>query len=251
MKNIVIGIIQENREMSEALLRLRACKDAIDVNRLGLITLNKPPYITGLMYRECVRFTAAQCLLDGIAATEEGLCIRTLNPKKDLLWGNDEERFGTASDEWRQPPLRIRNALVAPGQTGPKVFADGYAREKEGISSFEQGNMFIAYRTNRDTDNDRKVITILGVQNVNPDDECWVQRVEFWRSNVQVGTELDLTLIKSRGVVFTQIPYMYRKGDNMNLKFFLKERYEGKHDNLVLVGIVGEMLGANFNGSRY
>lgn len=232
--------------MSEARMRLNARTDQLDVRRLGLIVLNKPPYISGMMYRQCVAFTGAQCLLDGIASTEEGLCIRNLNTRKDLLWGNDEERV-INSEEWRQPPLRKRT-IVENGRPIDKVFADGYTREKEGISGFESGNVFIAYRTNRDTDSDRKVIIVLGIQNVNPDDECWVQRAEFWRGSTKIGTELDLSLIKSRGIVYAQSPIMYRKGDNMNLKFFLKEGYEGKHDNLIVVGMVGEMIGANFCG---
>ena len=82
----------------EAMAKLRAGMDAVDFARVGLVSITKPMYISGETLNRLARVVVAQCFFDGIAATEEGLCLRNINPSEDLRWGHNEEPLYTY--EW-------------------------------------------------------------------------------------------------------------------------------------------------------
>ena len=217
------------------MLKLQAKKESIDPGRLGLVS-GTYTSITDLDIRALVdavtRFVAAQALIDQISNVEGGLVVRDILPDKDLLQGDES---AITSRDWRQPVTS--NFTTATGT---------------------QASAVSVYKTSRTSNNDRKVISILGLRNVGsgPTRDQAVLSTNsliFKRGDVKTIDIWHIQHLETQlnQAVFAITPLLFKRGDDLNILHVPNSRVAvsaSKFDQLQYVGKVCEALGANMTG---
>lgn len=235
---------------SEASLKLQATAKAVDLNRVGFISLHKQRYISNKLLSKLVETGVAQALLDNISNTSLGLLVRSLFPLHDFCHGPNESAI--TGWDWimpmpinkRWPQAQAWEFKYTHGKTSGGVL-------QSNVEVYTGDNWWLrqAYCTNRHCDNDRKIYCIIGFADVNfPEEECWVSHIRINRANIKTVDYLDLSHIKDRGVVFCQRPILAKRSDDMIFDFILKKDALGHSDKLAPVGFVVEGLGAIMTG---
>lgn len=135
---------------TEAMMKLHARKEAVDIGRIGLqagvyagltpldIRSLEDTVVRVTRVLVTTRYTVAQALLDNLAQSESSLIVRDILPDKDLL---DAAGAVIVSRDWRQPV------------SGNYANATGAPATKETL-----------YLTSRLSNNDRKVISFYGLR---------------------------------------------------------------------------------------
>lgn len=214
--------------MSEARAKLLAMKNAVKVERIGLIGGIYTGFTTvdvRALEDAVVRYGIAQALLDGLATTEEGLTVRDILPDLDF---RDHNGNAITKREWVQPVSGSYNTENT---------------EKE------------IYRTNINSNNQLKVLIIFGVREANngpgrTGTALNASAIVFKRSSVKT---IDIWQIESldtmiEGVAYARTPILYKKSDNARIDFYPKTSASGSSDNLILLGKTVEKLGDNVTG---
>jgi len=221
--------------MSEAMQKLQARKDAIDVLRVGLWS-GVYPMMSEIDIRaleeEVSRFVLAQALIDNISNTEGGLVCRDILVDKDLLDGSGA---AITSRDWRQPVSG--NYTTATGASASAVSV---------------------YKTSRTSDNDRKTLAIWAIKFVGtgPSREHAILATNsiIWkRSDVKT---IDIWPIQaletmSNALLCAKTPLLFKRGDDLNVLFVPNARMavsSSKFDQIQIHAKVAEALGANVTG---
>lgn len=216
----------QNQYASEARQRLTAIRDRVTLARLGGLEVTKPKYISASAIGIMAKWLVAQCIGDNLAPDESGLYVRDLIPYHDLLAGPDglSENYIRHEDEWITPD--------------PRRFRTGY-----------DDTEMTLYMTNRMCDNDRKVILIYGIHNLDDSTPIHLKRLDFMRGTVKriTLTKID-SLFDLDGFYFFQTPILYKKNDNLRILGTVGRESIGQTDKIKILGMVGEMLGQNYCG---
>ncbi len=211
---------------SEARQRLRAIRDRVTLARLGGLEVTKPKYISASAVGIMAKWLVAQCIGDNLAPDESGLYVRDLIPYHDLLAGPD----GLGSND-----IRHEDEWITPD---PRRFRTGY-----------DDTEMTLYMTNRNSDNDRKVILIYGIHNLDDSTPIHLRRLDFMRGTIKriTLTKID-SLFDLDGFYFFQTPILYKKNDNLRIVGTVGRESIGQTDKIKILGMTGDMLGANYCG---
>lgn len=241
------GILGLDYMDSEALLELQSKAELVDLNRVGLITVHKPKYMSIKLFSYIVELGVAQALLNVINTTEGGLLVRAIFPDIDLASGASE--ILCRSREWMQPhPTRDWDRHCAPTTT---IFSPGnnwlfkYNMRSGDIEEDPNGLRYRnTYTTNFQTHYNRKVIMLLGWVNGNfPNERCYVQGIQANRGHVKIIDISDMSPLEQKGVLFYQNPLLVKPADELRIEFLLKHDAIGHSDRLQPMGFVVEALG--------
>jgi hypothetical protein len=207
--------------LSEALIKLTSQADTIDLRKVGLVSVTKPKYISGRQMASYCRTAAAQAIIDNISNTQSDLVIRNAIPRLDFLDGYGADIHDKT---WIQPQNNVE---------------------------YDQSNHteYPIYLTNRNVDNDRKILFVYGILNMKPDKPVYATRLYFKTDGVRVHDIIDLTTLQHyNNIIFLQIPMLYRRSSNAAISVDLGPDARGHNDHLALLAIVAEHLGVHMNG---
>lgn len=238
---------------AEEELQLDAVAEQVNLNDLYMIRLNKPRYISKELYKYIAKRTVAQAILQVINTNASGLVLREIWPKYDLATGDGINTI--TSNEWRQPPshewisveelqehYRQLNQIRAITDLSPiprlRTWDDV---QREGLvcrSIYTNGFL---------THYNRKAMTILGFQNLHPEEEVNVTSIILKRGNVRLVGIDDMQSINNRGVIFFHKPWLVKAADEIRIDFEIKQEAldQHKHDQLQMLGMVCETAGAS------
>jgi len=217
------------------MIKLIARKDALDPNRLGLIS-GAYPAVTPVDVRaiadSVIRFTASQALIDNVNSTEGGIVVRDALPDKDLL---DGSATAIASRDWRQPVTG--NYTTATGAPASAV---------------------IVYQTGRNSDNDRKTMTVWAFRNVGsgPNREGAILTINSLiarRTDVRLIDILQVQQLETMPdqTLYLITPWLFRRSDNANFLVVPNARVpvsSSKFDQIEWKIKIAESLGSNVAG---
>ena len=222
--------------MSEARAKLQARKETVNLAAVGLqggIYSGFTTIDVRALEDAVVRYGVAQALLDGIATTEEGLAVRDILPDKDL---RDKNNVAITKREWRQP------------------WSGSYNSEETEVQ---------IYQTNKDTDNNQKIIVLYGVRlggiygpgRVGTEGSATLGNLAtssliFKRASVKTIDiwQIEQLLTTVEGVAFARTPLLFKKNDNARIDAFPKTGASGSSDSLIFLGKTIEALGNNVTG---
>lgn len=189
-------------------------RQRMSLRDIGLVsTPPQPNPITHEQMGEFIKIVAAQAVIDGISATPAGLTVRGLMVEQDFDWSQT-----AAPKSWRQGPF-------------PQ-------------SSVEHE----VYRTNAHCYSDRKVYLLYGFMNLMAMQDCPVNYVKIMRSPYRVTDQIDISHIHKTEVIPLKTPVIYKRNDDMVIRFGLDERAAGKETRIMMLGCVAESLGMTMMG---
>jgi hypothetical protein len=225
--------------MSEAMIKLQAKKESIDVGRVGLFSgiYTMMTDIDVRALEDAVsRYVIAEALIDNISNTEGGIVCREILVDQDLC---DPVGNAITSRDWRQPPLSFTTNYTT--NTGAKA------------------SQVQIYSTNTTISrNDRKVFGIYGLRLVGtgPAREHAILTTNSWiwkRSDVKT---IDIWPIQTLETIdgqaiYGKTPILFKRGDDMAIWVIPNARTAvstAKFDQLCIQAKVAEALGANVTG---
>lgn len=239
--------------MSDYQRHLHARSQTVDMSRLGMVSVNKPKWISPQRMKAYVQYAIAQALLDNIGQAEDGLCVRNIYPHHDLLDGNGDQ---LETDEWVQPASGYNAETRLHPQPGQHRL--GYATNDTTID---------LYSTNMRCNNHRKVYLLYGFKNmkyfsqpvregevistqaeIGGPAEVFLTSLSIMRGRVKLIDIPDLSQINEIGYIFLQTPILYKRNDDMVIRGTTKHNAQGNTDNLKLQCIIAEAIGANITG---
>jgi hypothetical protein len=238
---------------SEARLKLQAKAKSIRIDYLGLdaSTLTSEDKDTNTIINAVKRYSIASALLDGLASTEEGLVIRDISPREDLLtplrlmysiaarelstWSRIDNIAGTNGEDLSSTSSILRELVDPP--------SDGWRQPEFG--TWEQANKDVVLYAGQVGMN-YKVMTIYGIRNLS--NELNLSSVYYKRAQVKTisYSQLDMTRTGKDLVMIT--PILYKRGDWMVLRGRTSVDAVGHYDRLQLLGFVCEPIGQTVTG---
>ena len=236
---------------TEEELELDTQAQQVNLNDLYMIRLNKPRYISKELYKYIAKRTVAQALLQVINTNVHGLVLREIWPKYDLATGDYINRI-IASD-WRQPPSfewipieELRQQIDAP----PDALLSPLPRLRtwDDVEAREGLICSAIYTNGFNTNYNRKVMCIIGFQNLHPEEEINVTSIYLKYGDVRLIGIDDMQAINNRGVIFFHKPWLVKAADEIRIDMELKQDTvigQHKHDQLQVLGMVCETAGAS------
>jgi len=198
--------------------RLQATRDSIDIARIGMISTPPTPFNIPLrLVDSCIRYGAAQALLDSISATSEGLCVRGFLPEYD---------FGVHG--WRQT-YRERQQTIY--RTSEATHNDRKVMILYGARNLKPALMSFAER-----------MEIRGGMLLS------AQTLYVKRSNIKTIDVIDISGLQTGEAIWFRTPILFKRGDDMNIEFVVSDWGIGQTDMIQLLGLTIEALGATLCG---
>lgn len=236
----------------EAKLELLTKSSLVDLNRVGLISVHKPKYMSIKLFSYLIEIGIAQALLQVIGTTEGGLCARALMADHDFASGAGEQLC--TFREWMQPQPTRGWSNRFPHDTNiwseENRWMFKYNMESGDVVEEPNGLRYRnMYSTNFNTHYNRKVLVLLGWAHGNfPYERCYVNGIQISRGDVRVVDISDMSEIERKGILYYQNPVLVKAADELNIHFLLKHDAIGHSDRLQPLGFTIENFGNHMSG---
>lgn len=209
----------------ETWAKFNAVADGVDLKRLAYLVYDFDNVFDRSVLSRLMRYVVAQMKLDALIMTESNACVRPILPDVDFRTFVDDEIRVKTINQWWQPSSSVKTM-------------DDYRARFDNIK-------YPVYLTNRNCNNDRKVILLFAHQDVSFD-RHHVNKITI---KVRDDEIYNTDLVEGNALYLMPFPILAKRGDDLGIYFeFKDDKYVNSHTNIKFYGIVGESAGNTMTG---
>jgi hypothetical protein len=186
-----------------------------------------------------------QGVIDNLSNSWESLVQRDIMPDIDLLQGIPTRITKVLDDYIYQQTYDEKNPGKMKIYKTKKLVYEEYSLCKpEWLQEYPtEGGVIDVYRTDRHSNNDRKVIILTGIANLS-DIAPRAMYITIWRGEVKIIDKFDLSSLAYQKEIKFPIAALFKRGDDMRITLTVPPlKHALAHDRLQLKGVVTEALG--------